>query len=219
MNSLTSIFQARLLYLWAGLILTACGGGGGGGSPAPEAAATPSEWAVEHSVGVPSHLQPHPDGWALDIPHPNAEAGHVHYITHPTGPLTGKTKVTLRLRIEAAPGVRLVPTRFPDSPALLTVYFQRAGDSLTARHEDYRWYASFATVVGLAAGEYVIEAPLDANWTAVLTSSRANNPAGFQAALEHAARIGFVLGGGDGLGHGVYATGPARLIVTAFEVE
>jgi hypothetical protein len=28
-----------------------------------------------------------------------------------------------------------------------------------------------------------------------------------------------VLGGGDGYGHGVFATGPARLIVTEFRVE
>jgi hypothetical protein len=28
-----------------------------------------------------------------------------------------------------------------------------------------------------------------------------------------------VLGGGDGYGHGVFATGPARLIVTDFRVE
>ena len=47
----------------------------------------------------------------------------------------------------------------------------------------------------------------------------ATNPAEFAAALDGASRIGFVLGGGDGLGHGVYATGPLRLVVTDFSVK
>ena len=60
---------------------------------------------------------------------------------------------------------------------------------------------------------------LAGNWTAVSTSSARTNPAGFQAALAEADQVGFVLGGGDGYGHGVFATGPARLIVTEFRVE
>lgn len=38
-------------------------------------------------------------------------------------------------------------------------------------------------------------------------------------AMNDAGRIGFVLGGGDGLGHGIYATGPARLVVKSFQIE
>ena len=41
----------------------------------------------------------------------------------------------------------------------------------------------------------------------------------FAEAIANASRIGFVLGGGDGLGHGVYATGPLRIVVTGFEVR
>ena len=52
-----------------------------------------------------------------------------------------------------------------------------------------------------------------------MTSSARTNPAGFRAALAEADQVGFVLGGGDGFGHGVYATGPARLVVTEFRVE
>jgi hypothetical protein len=61
--------------------------------------------------------------------------------------------------------------------------------------------------------------PLNGNWTAVQSSSARTNPAAFRAALAAADRIGFVLGGGDGFGHGVFATGPARLVVTSFRVE
>lgn len=196
-------------------------------APAPANIMDPGAWEVgpvingtNDSVGVPLHPVPHPEGWAIDIPQPTADAGHVNYVTVPTGPLTGKTKVTLHCRIEAAEGVKLVPRLSPDSPSLLTLYFQRAGDDWSAdgQFEAYRWYAGFDTKMGLKAGEYVLEAPFNANWGAVLKSSRESNPAGFQAALDDAHRIGFVLGGGDALGHGVYATGPARLVVTSFEV-
>ena len=53
----------------------------------------------------------------------------------------------------------------------------------------------------------------------MMGGTAATNPAEFAAALANASRIGFVLGGGDGLGHGVYATGPLRLVVTGFEVR
>jgi hypothetical protein len=71
----------------------------------------------------------------------------------------------------------------------------------------------------LKAGEYEVVAGFNENWTAVQISSAFTNSAAFQNALKSAGRIGFTLGGGDGYGHGVYATGPARLVVTSFKVE
>jgi hypothetical protein len=62
-------------------------------------------------------------------------------------------------------------------------------------------------------------APLDGNWTAVQRSSARNNPAAFRAAIAASDQVGFVLGGGDGYGHGVTATGPARLTILDFRVE
>jgi hypothetical protein len=52
-----------------------------------------------------------------------------------------------------------------------------------------------------------------------MTSSARSNPSGFRDAILNADEVGFVLGGGDGYGHGVYATGRARLVVTEFRVE
>ena len=52
-----------------------------------------------------------------------------------------------------------------------------------------------------------------------MTSSADSNPDAFRDALAEADQVGFVLGGGDGYGHGVFATGRARLIVTDFRVE
>ena len=187
----------------------------------------PAGWEIgpivngeNYSKGVPLHPRPHKDGWCIDIPHPNAEAGHVHYVTVPTNALAGKTKIALKYRFEMDEGVRLCPVHSPEAPGLLTLYFQRKNDDFSGQGagEIFRWYAGFATQPELHNGDYVAEAPLDSNWTAVLVSSRASNPDGFAAALADTGRVGFVLGGGDGLGHGVFATGPARLVVTSFEV-
>jgi hypothetical protein len=104
---------------------------------------------------------------------------------------------------------------------MITLYFQRRGDNWSGRgpFEAYRWYATFASQSPISAGEHEMVAPLSGNWTAVERSSARSNPAAFQAALADAGQVGFVLGGGDGYGHGIFATGPARLVVTDFRVE
>jgi hypothetical protein len=160
----------------------------------------------------------HPEGWSINFP---AAPGSVRYVTVPSGSLTGKTSMTIKGRWEMADGARLVPRRFPNAPPLMTLYFQRSGDDWSAQgdKEAYRQYASFGTVQDMKAGEFTMTARFDQNWTAILSSSRENNLAGFNAALANAARIGFVMGGGDGLGHGVYAIGDVRLVVTSFKIE
>lgn len=224
------------------LLLSGCGGGGdssaGGDAPADSAVAAvysaldpmdPTNWEIgpviggtSLSDGMPLHPHADPEGWAIDLPNPVRAAGSVHYVTMPTGSLAGRTKITMHYRVEAAPGVAIVPRNFPDAPSILSLYFQRDGDNWTAMgpYEAYRWYATFSSQMPVApGGDQVIEARFDQKWTAVLTSSRDSNPTAFDAALANAGRIGFVLGGGDGYGHGVYATGPARLVVTSFKVE
>ena len=157
-------------------------------------------------------------GWYIDLPRP---PGSVHYVTFRHGSLSGKSRIVMRYRIEAAPGVRIVPPSNPALPSIITLYFQRSGDTWSGRRqfEAYRWYATFASHSPIRAGEHVMVAPLSGNWTAVETSSARNNPDAFRAAIAQADRVGFVLGGGDGYGHGVHATGAARLVVTSFRVE
>jgi hypothetical protein len=185
-----------------------------------------SDWVIgpivkgrNYSRGMPLHPSPGPGGgWHVDLP---PAPGSVHYVTFRHGSLTGKSRIIMRYRVEAAPGVRIVPRTAPALPSILTLYFQRAGDNWSGRgpFEGYRWYATFASHMPISPGEHQIVAPLNANWTAVQTSSARSNPAAFGTALAQADQVGFVLGGGDGYGHGVYATGPARLIVTDFRVE
>lgn len=174
-----------------------------------------------YSVGMPLRPAQARRGWYFDFPYPNVGAGHVHYLTFQHGPLTGKKKIVMRYRVDAAPGVRFVPRERPDLPATITMFFQRPGDTWTAkgRYETYRWYAPAETVTDIRPGEHELTVSLDGNWAAVMTSFAHTNPAAFRAAIDNADRVGFVLGSREGgYGHGVYATGPARLTVLSFRV-
>lgn len=195
-------------------------------TPAHAAPPPASEWTIgpiigarNYSVGMPLRpTQRRDGGFHIDLPRP---PGSAHAVTFRHGPLTGRSRIVMRYRIELAPGVRIAPPSDPNGQGLLTLYFQRAGDSWSGRRrfETYRWYATFATRRGLTAGEHVMTAPLNANWTAVETSSARTNPQAFREALANAGHVGFVLGGGDGYAHGVFATGRARIVVLDFRVE
>jgi hypothetical protein len=127
----------------------------------------------------------------------------------------------MRYRIETERGTQIVASSDGKSGGIITPYFQRIGDNWRARGrtETYRWYGTFATKA-LAPGEFEIVAPLNARWTAVETSNAHDAPAAFRDALVNADQVGFVLGGGDGYGHGVHVErGRARLVVTDFRVE
>ena len=216
--------RAATLFVLAGL--AACGGGAGADAAAPAPAADASAWEIgpvirgrNYSQGMPLRPTPRRDGgWHIDLPQ---RPGSVHYVTFPHGPLAGRSRIVVRYRIEAAPGVRIVPRTAPGLPSIITLYFQRGGDNWSGRgrFEAYRWYATFASRSPVTAGEHVLVAPLSGRWTAVERSTAQTDPAAFREALAGSDRVGFVLGGGDGYGHGVYATGRARLVVTEFRVE
>jgi len=204
----------------------ACGDGAQANAGAAAEAPGPRGWEIgpvirgrNHSRGAAPRPSPGPGGgWHIDLPR---APGSVHYVTFRHGPLAGRSRIVMRYRVEADRGVRIAPATVPGAPSIITLYFQRRGDDWSARgrFEAYRWYATFASHSPIASGEHEMVAPLDADWTAVLTSSARGDPAAFRAALADADRVGFVLGGGDGYGHGVFATGRARLIVTDFRVE
>jgi len=184
----------------------------------------PNSWTIgpviygrNYSVGMPLHPSSHPEGWSFDI---TQAPSSVHYVTAACGSLTGKSELVLKYRVEADPGVVLYPTNFPGSPSILSLYFQRAGDNWSAAgaFESFRWYSPlYHTPIRL--GDYELAVPLDANWTAILTSSAESNPTAFEAAKANCGQVGFVFGGGDGRGHGVSATGPAKFIVKSFEIR
>ena len=220
---LSMLFRSATLAAFA--FLAACGGKAEANAD-PAGASNPQAWTIgpiirgrNYSVAMPLHpTARRGGGWHIDIPR---LPGSVHYVTFRHGPLAGKRRIVMRYRIEAARGTRLLASSDGRSPGMITLYFQRRGDNWSARgrFETYRWYATFATQTPAGPGNYVIVAPLDGAWTAVETSRAPTSPAAFRQALAEADQVGFVMGGGDGVGHGVYATGPARLIVTEFRVE
>jgi len=217
------LFRTATLAAFA--VLAACGNGAEASAQAA-AASNPQAWTIgpiirgrNYSVGMP--LRPTARrGGGLQIDLPRAP-GSVHYVTFRHGSLAGKRRIVMRYRVEAARGARLVASSDGRSPAMITLYFQRGGDNWSGRgrFETYRWYATFATQSPVVPGDHVIVAPLDGAWTAVETSRALTSPGAFRQAVASADQVGFVLGGGDGVGHGVSATGPARLIVTDFRVE
>jgi hypothetical protein len=215
--------KLRNAFLLALPLLVACG------DAAPAGAAVPSDaeaWTIgpiirgrNYSQGVPLHpVARRGGGFHIDLPR---APGSVHYVTFSHGPLAGKSRIVLRYRLEIEPGAQLLAASDGKSGSMITLYFQRAGDNWSGRRrfEAYRWYATFATQAPIRPGSNEMVAPLSGLWTAVETSSARNNPEAFRAAIEETDQVGFVLGGGDGYGHGVFATGRARLIVTDFRVE
>ena len=173
-----------------------------------------------YSRGMPLHPEQTAEGWAFDFPGPGASDGHVHYLTRPTGSLAGALGIRLRYRIDAAEGTRFVPQEAPDRTALLSLFVQRQGDDWRMREgtQWYRWYAGPHERIALRPGVSEAFVPFDAQWSSVNGKPRAQAPDEFERALANAARVGFTLGSDHGLGHGVFATGPARLTVLSFEI-
>lgn len=173
-----------------------------------------------YSHNMPLHPRPAREGFAIEFPYPNAAAGHVHYVTFRHGPLGDARRIVMRYRIDAEPGVRFVPQEHPDLPATLSLFFQQRGDTWTAKgpYETYRWYAPASKMVSLAQGEHTVSIDLDDAWISVYGKTPDATPGGFRRALADTMRVGFVLGSPAARGHGVYATGPARLTVLSFEV-
>ena len=201
-------------------------------SPAPEpvraATARAAEWEIgpivrgrSLSPGMPATPRIEDGRAVFDIPSPTPRAGHVHYVTRTTGPLTGARRIVLRYRIEGVPGVRILSQEDPGLQGELTLYFQRRGDNWTARgrYGTYRWYAPAATMMPLTPGTHEVVVPLDAEWKSVHSATRSAAPEAFADALANAGRVGFVLGSSGGRGHGVFATAPARFTILDFRVE
>jgi hypothetical protein len=239
--------RARQLLFWlitASLPLGSCKMTGGGAqpvttpadpgtpTPAPAPAPTPapapipapmsaSDWEIGPIIGGKDYsrnfqVTPAQDadgGWHIGIP----QSDGVHYVTRHFGS-AGKTMITIHYRVEMADGVKIVPSTEPDGPSMGPVfYFQRKGDNWNS--DGWRWWATFDVPHPIVAGKFELSVPLDGAWTSVETETAANSPGDFYQAKQYAERVGFTLGGGTGYGHGVYATGQARIAVTDFRVE
>ncbi|NNC48706.1 MAG: hypothetical protein HKO13_09805 [Sphingomonas sp.] len=174
-----------------------------------------------YSPGMPATAQPYGSGFVIDFP--TRRDHHVHYVTKPVRSLAGARAITVRYRIDAARGARFVPQARPDQAATMSLYFQRGGDnwSGSSRYKYYRWYAPTAKMKTLRPGEYEMTIRMDdPDWIAVSGGTKAGTvPREFAAALANASRVGIVFGSSSLRGHGVYATAPARITVTDFNIR
>jgi hypothetical protein len=187
----------------------------------PKPLMDPTSWDIgpeydgtNYSLNMPAHPGP---GFVIELPTP---AHQPHYVTTNYGPLTGKTRITIKGRIEGGP----IFAKDGTSPAILALYFQRQHDDWQAGDYTsvYRWYGNKTMLTPLVAGPFEVSLGLDEEWTAVRGgpgSSSLDNAEQFKAAIDNAGAVGFVLGGGDGLGHGIMAAAPSSLIVDSFTVE
>lgn len=174
-----------------------------------------------YSVGMPLQPRVERNGWSFEFPNPDVNEGHVHYVTFRHGSLAGKSEIVMRYRIDAARGVRFVPQEQPEMPAKLSLYFQRRGDTWTAKghYQYYRWYSPDASIRTLAPGTYELRVKLDdPAWIPVLGGNAGGAPEAFADAKRHAETLGIVFGSDAARGHGVYATGPARFTLLEFRV-
>lgn len=173
-----------------------------------------------YSVGMPARPSPGPGG-SLVIDFPVAGAGQVDALTTAVGPLAGARAITMRYRVDAARGTRFVADETPDRPATVSLYFQQAGDTWSARgrYASYRWYVPERAVIPLSPGEHTVTVQFDEAWGNVNGATSRDDPRGYAAALQNTARIGIAFGSSGLRSHGVYATGPARFTLLALDIE
>lgn len=195
--------------------------------PAQAAAPAADQWSVgpvirgrNYSVGMAPYLEQGRGGPSFAFPGPTRADGHVHAITLPAQSLAGARSITLKYRIDAAPGVRFYGQE-NGGPGWLSLFIQQRGDNWSAkgRYETYRWYSPNDRIATLKPGVHTVTVGLQEEWNAVIAWKRSENPAAFNTALANAGRVGFVFGSTSGLGHGVYATGPARFTILDFRVD
>ena len=200
---------------------------------APATAAAPDmpaaqEWTIgpiikgrNYSEGMPLHPRQAGEGISFEFPGPTVRDGHVHYVTYDPGSLAGARRIVFEYRIDAAPGTEFRAREQNGHGPVVSLYFQRRGDNWSAArgYEQFRWYAPPSSVKAVAPGTYRMTVSLDDNWGNVNGQRRAGNERAFEAALDNAGSVGFVFGTPPARGHGVYATGPARITVLDFRVE
>lgn len=197
-------------------------------SPAALAVPPPaSVWEIgpwvrgrNYSIGMPSTPRRAPRG-ALAFDFPIVGRGQIDAMTTGTGPLSAARQITVRYRVDAAPGTRFIADETPGEPATVSLYFQRRDDNWTARgrYASYRWYAPSRAVVPLAPGTHTMIVRFDEQWTNVRGQAISQDPEGFRAALQDTARIGLAFGSGSRRSHGVYANGPASFTLLEFQIN
>jgi hypothetical protein len=172
-----------------------------------------------YSEGMPAH--PSPAAGGLSFAFPIAGRGQVDAMTTGVGALAGAHRITMRYRIEAAPGTRFIPDESPGATATVSLYFQQRGDDWSARgrYASYRWYVPARAVMPLEPGVHTVTVSFDEVWTNVNGVPNTQDPAGYQSALTNASTLGIAFGSAGLRSHGLYATGPAQFTLLGLDIQ
>ena len=196
--------------------------------PVALAAMPPAEaWQIgpwvrgrNYSVGMPPHPSPVASGGVAMI-FPVAGHGQVDALTTTVGSLARARQITMRYRVDAAPGTRFVADEAPNEPATVSIYFQQAGDDWSARgrYASYRWYVPARAVIPLTPGVRSVTVRFDETWTNVNGQPNTSDPAGYATALANASQLGIAFGSRGLRSHGVYTTGQARFTLLSLDIR
>lgn len=196
--------------------------------PAAIAAMPPaSAWEIgpwvrgkNYSVGMPATPRDGRGG-SLVVDFPRAGQGEWDAMTTGITSLDGVDTITVRYRIDAAPGTRFVAVETPNEAATVSIYFQRAGDNWTGRgaYGSYRWYAGPSGIANLAPGEHTIRVRMDDPWGSVDGKPSASRPREFADAKSNAATLGLAFGSNSRRSHGVAATGNATFTLLSVDLD
>jgi hypothetical protein len=181
------------------------------GSSAPQLPTSP--WIIGPIIGDKNYspgmsLHPIADGpnWYFDFPQAPES---VHYVTRNAFE-PGRNVIRMRFKIEGDAEFKATEG---SARAAVRLMVQRRGDTYSSDKANYRFWSG---PVQLAPGEFVVEEALTPDrWTNV---GGQTDPAGFQALLDDLEKVGFTFGG-QFAGHGVYAVGAARFVLTDYTLE
>lgn len=179
-------------------------------------------WArgKNYSVNMPATPSQGANG-SLVVDFPQAGRGEWDALTTSVYPLKQFERVTVRYRIDAAPGTRFVAVEDRKTPPTISLYFQRARDNWTAKgkYASYRWYAPKDKLMPITPGEHTISIRFDDRWTNVAHRPNTEHARGYQGALDKTARFGLAFGTPLLRSHGVAATGQARFTLLSVDFE
>jgi hypothetical protein len=194
-----------------------------------EPALPANPWTIRYSPGMPAEPAIAADG-AITINFPMGGAcpqpvsnnltnapgpcNHVDYVTRTPIALNMSITVNYTVAGDCVLGFDTEMGNTAGDPPQLTLLLEHTGDAALTVFS-YRWYSSIRGP--MTAGTHTLTVPLTiAHWSDVQGPPPGTN-AQFVDTLANLAQVGFVLGGGNAAGHGLYCkTGTGTLTINSF---
>lgn len=176
---------------------------------------TAFSWNLLYSGTAPAPYNTADGSLAVDIA--QSDSGGVEgYLMCPVKKvaLAGTLVVTFTLACDSS-----VEFGYDTEPGNVCVFPASARPMFIGGKGQTRWWSN-PIAFTLAPGSATITIPLTPDhWSNATGQFGANALADFQRSLADVKSIGMTFGGGCFFGHGVYATGPATLVVSDYHIE